>query len=154
MTEQHSSGTNIEEPLQFKLSPEEYQRVLEGLQLLGLDLENCTMKSMPNSSDGIENLSNNIDSSQANFEPCPDGTVIVKHRYSQRTKIGKKVIFSLDATFRLVFQAREEFTDDFFAIFRNFSLDLYTWPYFRELLSNLSSRTGMPSLTLPMLKKL
>jgi hypothetical protein len=152
--QQLNADTITEETQQFKLEPEEYRRVLEGLNLLSLELENCTMKSIPDTSDGIADRSNSVDESQAGFEPRPDGTVIVRHRYSQKTKVGKKVIFGLDTTFRLVFHSEEEFTDDFFAVFCAVSLGLYTWPYFRELLNNLSSRTGMPPLTLPMLKML
>ncbi|MEN6520086.1 MAG: hypothetical protein ABFD46_02910 [Armatimonadota bacterium] len=151
--QQLNADTITEETQQFNLKPKEYRIVLEGLNLLSLELENCIMKSTQDMSDRSASISNRIDDSQAAFEPRPDGTVIVKHRYSEKTKIGKKVVFSLDATFRLVFQSKNEFSDDFFIIFRAVSLNLYTWPYFRELLNNLSSRTGMPPLTLPMLKK-
>lgn len=152
--QQLNTETIAEDTQQFKLEPEEYRRILGGLRLLSLELENCTMKSIPATSERIADRSNSIDERQASFEPRPDGTVIVKHRYSQKTKAGKKVMFSLEATFRLVFHSKEEFTYDFFTIFSAVSLGMYTWPYFRELLNNLSSRTGMPPLTLPMLKML
>ncbi|MCX6343757.1 MAG: protein-export chaperone SecB [Armatimonadetes bacterium] len=149
---QLSSETATAIRQQFKLKPDEYRQILDGLTLLSLELENCTMKSIPDGTGGAPDLSNSIDENKATFELGPDNIVTVKHSYSQKTKAGKNVVFCLDATFRLVFRSEQEFTDDFFAIFRAVSLNFYTWPYFRELLNSLSSKTGMPPLTLPMLK--
>lgn len=138
----------MEEP---KISPEEYGRILGGLQLLDLELRDCTMQSAAGSAQE-EKRRVVVDDSGARFETGPDNSVLVWHEYSLKAKIGRKTVFSLKATFKLTFLAEEAFTADFFQVFRELNLTVHTWPFFRELLTNLSERTSLPRLTLPLLK--
>ena len=151
MRRPRSNASEEEVGVSFQLPPERYREILEGLEFTRLELEVCSMKSTPDACQS-GNRRVHVDDSEAGFERMPDGSVAVWHSSALRAKVGRAVVFRLDATFRLFFSSEHEFSDEFFEIFRSLNLSLHTWPYFRELLSNLSSRTSTPTLMLPLLK--
>jgi preprotein translocase subunit SecB len=61
-----------------------------------------------------------------------------------------KVVFDLEATYLLVFSSQELVSDEFFEIFKDMNLAVHTWPFFRELVSSMTGRTSLPTLTLPL----
>jgi len=52
----------------------------------------------------------------------------------------------------LLLKSKEKFTDEFFDVYKEVSLKLNTWPYFREFVNNITSRMNIPPLTIPFFK--
>ena len=63
------------------------------------------------------------------------------------------VVFKIESTFLLNFSASVDIDDSFFDIYKQTSLPLNVWPYFRELVNNISSRMNIPPITLPLMKR-
>lgn len=60
-------------------------------------------------------------------------------------------VVQVAATFRLVYQISdpEGFTDEHYAAFAEINGMFNLWPYWRELVQNVTLRMGLPPLTLP-----
>ena len=134
-----------------KLSPEEYKKVLDGLELIDIELTECTMESKPKVSSTSSQRKVTINS-KASFGIQDEKTVVNRITYRLRGKEGRVVIFKLDATYHVNMRSEEQFTPEFFEVYEHLTLRLQTWPYFRELTGSLTSRSSLPQLTLPLLK--
>ncbi|NOX89100.1 MAG: hypothetical protein GXO77_08740 [Calditrichaeota bacterium] len=133
-----------------KLSPEEYRKILNGIELkniLLIDLKASIKHELL--SEGMK-----IDiKDDAQYE-YDDDKFIVTNKYILKAKNNdKKIVIKIEATFILVFESGFEITDDFFNIYKDISLPLNVWPFFRELVNSVTSRMNIPPLTLPLLKR-
>ena len=55
----------------------------------------------------------------------------------------------IDAKYRLIFNAEVPVPKGFFEVFQDLNLCLTTMPYFRELVTSITGRMEIPTLTLP-----
>lgn len=134
------------------MSPDEYGRILEGVQLRSLVLTEVSASAdialvMAQAGKGGVPLTV---SERAEFSV--NDTVTVKQFYDITCQSGRKKCFRLQATYELGFESAEGFSEEFFEIFRRVSLPLYSWPYLRELAQNMAARMGLPPLVLPLVR--
>ncbi|MCC6476815.1 hypothetical protein IT157_07125 [bacterium] len=61
----------------------------------------------------------------------------------------REIALEIAATYRTDFLSAVPFTNDFFDIFKESSLRVIVWPYFRELVQNMMSRMDLPPFVLP-----
>jgi len=134
-----------------KPSPQEYQRFLSGLNLLDIELAKCSMEAVMKISDTPITRTFDIkrDATMATDE---NDVIIISHSYELKGMEGRRTVLKVSATFRLRLTSEQPFTDEYFDIYRSYNLDLHTWPYFRELASELTARSNVPRLTLPLVK--
>ena len=142
----------MEKKDKFKMAPEEYRKILDGITLKNLSLleTNAKIKSNLKSFDKM-----NIDiEEEAKFE-VNDDEIIITQRYNLTGRpIGKKnAILTISAVFALHLESEKEFTEDFFEIYKGLSLPLNTWPFLREFANSMTARMNIPPLTLPLLKR-
>lgn len=132
-----------------KITPEQYRKALAGIQLREVYLQSCS------SDVNREKFGQNIDvkiSDDANYNE-QDDNIKISHSYKLRASRGKNHLVKIDCTFCVIVNSKEKFTDDFFDVYKNTSLNILTWPYLRELVQNLTSRMNIPPLTLPLIKR-
>jgi preprotein translocase subunit SecB len=64
--------------------------------------------------------------------------------------IENKSVFDIDATLILLIESKESFTSEFLTIFSKTNGKLITYPYLRQAVQDLTSKMGIPSLSLPL----
>ncbi len=67
-------------------------------------------------------------------------------------KVGRRSCFKLAAVYRLRYESHVPVSEAFMVILANTSAVVQIWPFFRELVSSVTSRMELPHLTLPLLK--
>jgi preprotein translocase subunit SecB len=134
-----------------KISPKEYRKILNGIDLKNILL--ADLKATIKHELLSEGLKISIkDSAQYSYE---EDEFIIKNKYVLTAKNNdKKNVLKIEATFIVVFESKYEINDDFFNIYKEISLPLNVWPFFRELVNSTTSRMNIPPLTLPLLKRL
>lgn len=141
-------------PAEPGLTPKEYKKILDKIDLISIRLKNSTssvkrkaIKTHP------KDFTYKI-KSKANLSYESDDELRLEHEYQLRGRIkgDRKIVLKIDASFILTFKTAVEISEDFFEIYSATSLPLNTWPYFRELVSNITSRMDLESITLPFYK--
>jgi len=136
----------------MKISAEEYQKILSGLDLVSISLKEskCYLNTELK-------LTNEIDISIRSDERFhikydDDIHIIQKYSLSGKLKNSKSKLLQIDLTLLIVLKSEEKFTQEFFNFYKEINLKLYTYPYFREFVNNITARMNIPPLTLPLFK--
>lgn len=133
-----------------KISPEDYRKILKGLELKDILL--CSLKADLKHELLSEGMKISI-KDNAEFE-TNDDEFIIRNKYTLSAKNkNNKIALKIECTFIVVFDSREEITDDFFEVYKDTSLPLNVWPFFREFVNSTTARMNIPPLTLPLLKR-
>ncbi|MCX7611715.1 MAG: hypothetical protein N2043_09040 [Ignavibacterium sp.] len=135
-----------------KISPEEYKKILQGLDLINISLKES--KTFLNSDINPPTELNIQIKDEADFKIKEDGIVFISHKYQidARKPESKTRFVKIEVTFLVKIHSKEFFSDDFFEIYKNISLHLNTWPYLREFVNQMTSRMNIIPLTLPFYK--
>ncbi len=139
--------------LEHKLNPDEYRTILQGIELIDISLKDS--KTFVNKDILQPNdLEINI-KDQSSYEVGKDGLVIMVQQYSidARKPTSKTRYFQATTTYLVRLKSEQPITKDFFDIYKEVSLPLNTWPFFREFIYSMTSRMNIPHVTLPLLKR-
>jgi len=92
----------------------------------------------------------------AKFDVLSKNFVRLSHTYKLHVinKESKKRCINIECAFGLDLQSNEEFTEEFFEVFKEINLPINTWPFFREYVFNITSKMNIPPLTLPLLQSI
>ena len=133
-----------------KISPEKYRTILEGIEFDNILLKNS--KSHIDHDLISEGMSISI-KDDATYKLVNDG-FIVEDRYILTSKNkDRKIVLKIECTYQLYFKSHQNISDDFFDVYKNYSLPLNVWPFFREFVNSMTSRMSIPPLVLPLLKR-
>ena len=136
----------------FNLSPVEYNKILKGITLETLFLINskCEFKPYDKFTDELV-----IKINEANEFNDKDNRININYKYSLSAspKVEKVKLLNIQAEYLIVLKSKEKFSDDFYDIYKQLSLPINIWPFFREFVNNMTSRMNIPPLTLPLLKR-
>ncbi len=133
-----------------KISPKKYRSILDGLELKNI------LISELKASVKHELLSEGLTISIKDFAEYEnrDGEVLVKTTYRLMARNAeKKIALKMEATFIVIFSSKNEISDEFFDVYKNISLPLNIWPFFREFVNATTARMNIPPITLPLLKR-
>jgi len=91
--------------------------------------------------------------SKKDFEKLEKGNIEMRVEYTLTAikKGKKKPGFKISVVYTLLFQSKIEITEAYFKKFSH-SLTVETWPYFRNLVNELTMKMGLPPLVLRILK--
>lgn len=131
---------------QEQISPELYQTTLERLHLYAVSLEDMRACCDPEvAQDGqVEiDLTTESESRQSETE------FLVFITYRLRGIREQESLLEIDAKYRIVFTTAIPVPKGFFEVYRDLNLSLTTMPYFRELVTSITGRMEIPTLTLP-----
>lgn len=132
-----------------KISPEEYRRILDGIELKNILISNIKADLKHELlTEGMKIVIKD----DAQYEMREDD-FIIKNKYILTAKNqANKIALKIECVFIVVFETKYEITDGFFEIYKDLSLPLNVWPFFRELVNSTTARMNIPPLTLPLLK--
>jgi len=131
-----------------KMTPEEYQVILQGLSLAHIHLRECKFSAKPETM-GTDTALKVLWEAEASFQDLGDGLIIIDHRYDLKGRSKNADVVKVRAQYRVALLSKEPFTEEFFNIYKR-NLLLHTWPYLRELVSSMTARAGLTQFTLPM----
>lgn len=136
-----------------KIDPKSYAQILRGIKLGEIYLESCSVTHKRENLVGQKGLEVFI-RDRASYKQ-DNGRVKVTHKYyltAQKPEI-QDFALKISTTFCLVYITDSPFKKEFFEIFKNRSLPLNSWPYFREFVQNMTQRMNIPPITLPWVKR-
>ena len=135
------------------IDPKRYAQILRGIRLDEIYLESCSVTHKRENLTKQKGLEVSIRDS-ASYKQH-NGRVKVTHKYYLTAKKPEMEDFALkiSTAFCLVYFTDSPFRKEFFEIFKNTNLAVSSWPYFRELVQNMTQRMNIPPLTLPFLRR-
>jgi preprotein translocase subunit SecB len=141
--------TQHNEIVKYKLSPIEYQNILRDIELVSVNLVflKYNLKTS-NKSTGIS-LSINTSSKLGQSE---NDIITILFDFSLTGKQNARNILNIAGQYSVLYKSSIEITDDFLAIFNDYTLKAQMWPYLRELFMDITVRSNMPPLVLPLIK--
>lgn len=129
-----------------QISPELYQTTLERLHLQAVSLEEVRACCDPEvAQDGQVEIDLTTESTSRQSET----EFLVFITYHLRGIREQESLLEIDAKYRLIFNTAAPVPKGFFEVFQDLNLGLTTMPYFRELVTSITGRMGIPTLTLP-----
>lgn len=135
-----------------KITPEEYRKILNGLELKSIYLRD--FKGKVNRDSIPKQLKIGIHPA-SDFETLEDGSARVNAHFeiSAKEYESKAGFLNISLTYGLIFSSKETFTKDFFDVYKEVSLPVNIWSFVREFINNTTARMNIPPLTLPLLKR-
>lgn len=136
----------------FKISPEEFRKILDGIDLKSISLQESRAYLNPEIKIP-QNITSKI-SEEANYKIRDSGIVDIfqKYKVDARQPKSKSRYIQIEITFLVRIASDLEFTEDFFEVYKSINLHLNTWPYLREFVNQATARMNVPPLTLPLYK--
>lgn len=131
------------------LTPEEYARILQAFNLRTMELSRLAFDVRMHR---VEGTAEYIPAEEILILEHSDKRVVTQVGYRIVAKSGKSIIFKAEVCYTVTFETAQPIPAEFLTIYNRVTLPLTTYPYFRELMSNLVSRTGLPAFTLPLRK--
>lgn len=135
-----------------EISPEEYSKMLSSIQLSQIVLSDSSVKKHEVKSKGgtidldiSMKLGFDQNASEVNF------LTTYKLEGVKRSEGADEKVFTITVSFLLSYMKTNEveISKDFVNVFKGNSIELVSWPYFREFVQNMIARMGFPTLTLP-----
>jgi len=134
-----------------RISPKDYNKILEGLELedISVDSINAYIKKEVS----FDKLRINVNAKNV-FKNIEKNVILVKSSIELKAipEGDRRIALKVKAEYSLYFSSLHKFTPEFFDIYSKASLQLNVWPYFRELVNNVTSRMNVPPLTIPLFK--
>ncbi len=133
-----------------KISPEAYRDILNSLVLRNIYLKELNAKF--NDEFVTENLELDINE---RFSYKQEGQLLMiayRYRLTAQNEQHEKPALEIKATYRVIYQVLDDINvpDTIMKIFKDLTISLLLWTYFRELVGNMVYRMGLPPLVLPM----
>jgi hypothetical protein len=134
-----------------KISPDDYKKVLKGIQLKEIILEECSARIRKIV--GPSSLQISV-KDKIKYKLISGNGAHVSHSYNMvgTSDSEKDYTFKISCTFRLEYYSDIPLSKEFMDIFSNKNITLNSWPYFREFAQNITQRMNIPPVVLPLLK--
>ena len=133
----------------YAISPKEYQKILKGVEIISISLVGLNYKFSAVDLGSPLKLGYKTNSVLKGQEGAK---VNVSFSFNLKGKIKNKTVLMIEGEYNVVFSSKEKFTNEFHEVFKDFSLKLLMVPYLRDLFYNISLRSDLPPLILPLLK--
>lgn len=134
------------------ISPEEYAGILSSISLSQILLSDCSAKKYEIKTKGGA-IDLDITMKLGYDQNASEASFITNYKLDgvKRSEGAEEKVFTITASFLLSYMKKKEIevTKEFVNVFKDNSIELVSWPYFREFVQNMISRMGFPPLTLP-----
>lgn len=134
------------------ISSEEYSDILSSITLSQISLNDCSIRRHDAKLKG-GTIDLNISMKLLHEQNASGVDFLVNYKLEgvKRTDDTEEKVFTISAGFLLSYIKNKDvdITKEFVDVFKKNSIELVTWPYFREFVQNMVSRMGFPPLTLP-----
>lgn len=139
----------LEEPVPPGISPKDYNAFIAKLDLESIRLARLEITALHAYAAGRP-LIPFISTDRTEYVGAEQAFVVsCDLRFEGRYEDEAEPVISVAARFEIGYNADRPMTDAIFTIFKQTSLQLNTWPYFRELVQSSLARAGWPVLVLP-----
>ena len=132
------------------ISPEEYSNILSSISLSQILLNDCSAKKHEVKSKGGA-IDLDISMKLGFDQNASEVSFITTYKLEgvKRSEGTDEKVFTITTSFLLSYMKTKEVevTKEFVNVFKNNSIELVSWPYFREFVQNMISRMGFPPLT-------
>ena len=134
----------------YKISPKDYHKILRGVEIRSISLIDLSYRCIK---DEIERNPVRLDlKTDASMKKQVDGIASIEFSFTMTGKIERKVALKITGKYLTEFMTVDEITEDFVAVFKDYSLKLLMTPYLRDLFYSISMRSDLPGIVLPLLK--
>lgn len=134
----------------YRISPEDYRKILKGAEIKSLSLIDLLYKC---ERDEIENAPVKLDlKADASLAKQESGIAAVVFDFTLTGTIKRKSVLKIAGKYLVEFSTIDEMTGDFLEVFKEYSLKLLMTPYLRDLFHNMSMRSDLPGIILPLIK--
>ena len=139
--------------MKTKITPEEYSSILKSLELDDISLSEGSIKVFDCSKNGGTinlNFKDKYTFSESNNKAFFLASFKLEGTLGEEEN--KEVLFKMSGEFRITYTETNDVivSKEFFEIFKEMSLIVFVWPYYREFIQSMLVRSGFPPLTLPM----
>ena len=133
-------------PPEKQLSPQEYFKYLERIQLESICLDSLTAKANRELEGGKGEATFDEKTKYKKYK----GGFSIKHTGTLTVKSRNKNFVKIQTVYVLEFSTEIELPDGFFEIYMGTSLPAQVWPFVRQTFYDMTSRMCLPPLTLPL----
>lgn len=134
------------------ISPEEYANILSSISLTQIMLNDCSVKKHEVKTKGGA-IDLDISMKLGYEQNASEVGFLTSYKLDgvKRSEGAEEKVFTITVSFLLSYMKTKEveITKEFVNVFKDNSIELVSWPYFREFVQNMISRMGFPPLTLP-----
>jgi len=136
-----------------KISPEEYRRILETLELSALYQIDSSSKLREEFFSNTLNIE--IDEKNSFKQDGSILTVFYSYKLSAKSVEMAEPAITITSHYAIKYQISKDIvvTKDFMKVFSELTISMLLWTYFREFVSNTVYRMGMPPLVLGLKKR-
>lgn len=136
----------------FKITPDKYSKILNSLKLKSIFLQSS--KTYLNPEIKVpENIKINIkEETSYKVKKGNIYNLFQKYKLDARGHNSKSKFINIEIGLIVKVESNSKITEEFFDIYKEISLHLNTWPYFREYVNQATARMNIPPLTLPFFK--
>lgn len=134
---------------QTSLDPDEYRRILKGIELQDILLEECAATL---DRDKLTHPSRVDVTWKISRKKIIDDHAEILIRYELLSNVGDVPILKITSVFKVIYSSVTPLSKEFINIFAERNCPLNTWPYFREFTQSTAQKMSLPSLVLPLLK--
>lgn len=135
-----------------KITPENYSATLTALTLDKVCLTNASLKVLSNIPNG-GNVELDFKDKYKFMDEANSVRFVASFTLDGKTWENGVVnkLFAVSGEFTISYYKHSDMiiTKEFFDVFKELSLPTIVWPYFREYIQNMVSRTGLPPFVLP-----
>ena len=135
-------------------TPSEYEEFLRALKLIGLGLENCSATLNLGTYFGATEKGEGVRQIQARYRLDAKGSNFfeptAQFKLAMTTKKDQKSALLINCVFSAHFHVADEtMSDEHAERFTNSEFRVIMWPYFRQLVMDLTARMSIPPLIIP-----
>jgi len=139
------------------ISPEDYRKLQSNLDLVEISLFNSTSSLILDSVNTLLSAEETplikLNDSSNIVENEKTANIINKWSLTAKFKESGTQFLNIKAEYSIALAKTEKMSKEFWDIYKNTTLHIIVYPYFREFVQNLTSRMNIPPLTLPILFK-
>ncbi len=134
------------------MTPQEYSEILSSIELQQIILNDCSVKRHEVKTKG-GTIDLGISMKLGHVQNSSRVEFIVNYKLEgvKKNESEEEKVFTISTGFLISYAKKREIEikKEFVDIFKNNSIELVSWPYFREFVQNTIVRMGFPPLTLP-----
>jgi preprotein translocase subunit SecB len=137
-----------------KIDPKRYSEILKQVHLNEIYLDSCSVSQKRQNLIQQKSIEFKI-RDKVSYQQ-DDQRLKVTHNYVLTAKppdLEKDFALKISVTFCLGYLSKKVIEEDFFDVYKEESLPINSWPYFREFVQSMTQRLSFPPLTLPLLKR-
>ncbi len=135
---------------EYNISPEDYQEILKDLEIRSLSLVDLSYSCLK---DEVEKNPVKLDlKTDASLKKQAEGIATIIYNFTLTGMIKQKSALKISGKYFVEFNTVSEVTKEFLEVFKEYSLRLLMTPYLRDLFYNLSMRSDLPGIVLPLMK--